>query len=384
MQKIGVGEVKISWAAQMNVLKALSDNRLSYGPWSQEFERRFSELHGKRFACFVNSGTSALRISVAALNEKYGWQDGDEVLVPALTFVASLNVILSNGLTPVLVDIDQYFGMDLSHVAAIVGRREAAGEKQPVAVMPVHLFGQTANPDIRRFCNLLGIKTIADSCETIGVPGCADGELAAFSTYNAHLIQTGVGGLALTDDPELAALVRSLANHGRSGVYSSIDDKMGVRETMDARFHFDRPGFSFRATELEAAIGCAELDVWLDNKNARQRNAAYLHQKLRLPLELPKVRPGADHVYMMFPVLARTEQERNALEVHLENAGIETRRCLPLTSQPYVKRLMGEGVEDRFPAAKRVNQCGLYFGCHQYMTQSDLDRIVESISDFYR
>lgn len=383
MQKIGVGEVRVSPAATINVLRALNANRLSYGPFSREFERRWAELHGKRFACFVNSGTSALQIGLAAMKEKYGWQDGDEVLVPALTFVASLNVILSNGLTPLFVDIDSYYGMDLSHVAAIIGRREAAGEPQPVAVMPVHLFGQTASPDIQKFCGLLGIKTIADSCETVGVAGCADGDVACFSTYACHLINTGVGGFALTDDPELARLIRSLANHGRSGIYTSIDDAMGNRETMDARFQFDRLGYSYRATEMEAAIGCAELDVWPENKSARQSNAAYLNQKLAgLPLQLPKVRPGHESAHMMFPVLAQSREERDALETHLEGAGIETRRMLPLTNQPYFTRQFGD-IERNYPMAHRVNETGLYWGCDQYLTQPDLDRIVSTVTDFY-
>ena len=384
LNKIGVGDVRISEAAKANVNKALDDNRLSYGPFSREFERRFAELHGKRFACFVNSGTSALQIGLAAMKEHCGWEDGSEVLVPALTFVASVNVIIQNNLTPRFVDVDSYYGMNLSHVASIVGRYEAGDMPQPVAVMPVHLFGQTASPDLRKFCNLLGIKTIADSCETMGVAGCADGEVSCFSTFACHLINTGVGGLALTDDPELARLIRSLANHGRNGIYTSIDDAMGVRETMDARFQFDRLGYSYRATELEAAIGCAELDVWPENKKARQRNAAYLHTKLAgLPLELPKVRPGHESAWMMFPILAGSRTERDALEAHLENKGIETRRMLPLTNQPYFKERFGD-IERNFPMSHRVNETGFYVGVHQYLTQPDLDRMARAFRDFFR
>ncbi len=373
MKKIGVGEVRVSIQGTINVLKALNDNRLSYGPFSREFERRFAQLHDKKFACFMNSGTSALQVGLHAMKEKYGWKDGAEVLVPALTFVASLNVIVQNGLKPVLVDVDARYGMDPSLAIDHMGRRA------PVAVMPVHLFGQTASPALIQAAGELGVRVIADSCETVGVKGCADGDVSCFSTYACHPIQTGVGGFTLTDDPELAALNRSLANHGRSGIYTGIDDALGAQETIAARFHFERPGYSYRATEVEAALGCAELDVWSQNLAARRKNAVFLLDALAdLPLQLLRPRESS---WMMFPVLARSEAERDAIEAHLEKAQIETRRLVPLTNQPY---LIARGVvESAYPMAARANHCGLYVGCHQFLTEEDLGRITTAFHDCF-
>ncbi len=375
--RIGVGEVKISEQAKSNVLQALNNNRLSYGPYSRQFEQRFAALHGRKFACFVNSGTDALRIGLAAMKEKYGWKDGDEVLVPALTFVATYNVVLQVGLKPVLVDIEpDYYSMD--HEYADAERSTRSG----VAIAPVNLFGQAADPELHMLARIRGMKVLTDSCETMFVDGCADGDVSCFSTYACHLINTGVGGLATTNDPELAAIIRSLANHGRDGIYTGIDHALGATEVIDARFRFQRPGYSSRATELEAAIGCAELDVFEKNLASRKVNADFLTDSLAaLPLVLPKVRPGGQHAWMMYPVRAKDRATRDALAAHLESKGIETRPLLPLTNQPYMKAL---GVnEDDYPVAKMVNETGLYVGVHQYLSAVDIARVAGAFRDFF-
>lgn len=368
-----MGDVQISAQARANVLDALDNNRLSHGRWSREFERRFAALHDRRFACFVNSGTDALRIGLAAMKEHHGWPDGAAVLVPAVTFVASYNVVRQVGLHPVLVDIEpDHYGMDFEKAVGCFR------DHNVVALMPVHLFGQPVPiPPIFR-----NHRIIADSCETMFVDGCAEGDVSCFSTYACHLINTGVGGLATTNDPDLARLIRSLANHGRDGIYTGIDQDLGSTETIAARFRFERMGYSSRATEMEAAIGCAELDVWGEMLGRRRINARVLTDALRdLPLVLPKVRSASSHAFMMYPVRARDRAEREALVLHLEERGIETRPLLPLTSQPYMAAF---GVrEDDYPVAKMVNETGFYVGCHPNLTVADLARITDAFRSFY-
>lgn len=365
-RRVGLGDVVITDQARRNVLSALDANRLSYGPWSEQFERRFAELHGRKFACFMNSGTSALQVGLRAMKEHYGWPDGAAVLVPALTFVASYNTIVQAGLTPRLVDIRlSDYGMD----------RELIDFGGAVAVMPVHLFGRPSDPQIRTAARLCGVKVIADSCETMFMEGCAEGEVSCFSTYACHILNTGVGGLATTNDPELAMLIRSIANHGRNGIYTNIDQTLGARETMAARFQFDRIGYSYRATELEAAIGCAELDTYAANLTARWENADFLVRNLSdLPLVLPRV---AGSVHMMLPILS---DRRDALCAHLEASGIETRPMLPLTNQPYLRGVVREA---DYPVSARVNREGLYVASHQHLSQADLEHMVDSFRSFF-
>ncbi len=224
----------------------------------------------------------------------------------------------------------------------------------------------------------MGLPVITDSCETMFVDGCADGDVSCFSTYACHLINTGVGGLATTNDPQTAALIRSLANHGRDGIYTGIDHALGSKEVMDSRFRFERMGYSSRATELEAAIGCAELDVWEDHQASRLANARMLVQALSdLPVALPTVEGSAN---MMFPVLTESRMIRDALAWHLEANGIETRQMLPLTNQPYLKGIVNE---DDYPVAKRVNEGGLYLPCHPYLTVADISRIIAAFRSFF-
>ena len=374
----------ISDKARANVLDVLDNHRLTYGKWTKEFEFQFAALHARRFACMVNSGTDALRIGLAALKEKHGWPDGSEVIVPALTFVASVNVILQNNLRPLFVDIDDYYGIDTKHIAMILARREAAAESQPVAVMPVNLFGQVCDIDGLYIVRNFGLQIITDSCEAMFVRGAAWGDVSCFSTYACHVIQTGVGGIATTDNPQLAELIRSYANHGRDGIYAGIDEALGNVETMNARFRFIRPGYSSRSTEMEAAIGCAELEEHEANLYRRRAHAAALTIALAaLPLKLPKVRPGAESSWMMYPIRCRSAEERDRLVLHLEVHGIETRPLLPLLTQPYLRKMYGD-VAANYVRAYEAETTGFYVGCHPHMDAGDITYMAEAFHSFFR
>jgi len=247
-----------------------------------------------------------------------------------------------------------------------------------VGMMPVNLFGGVADPRLLQLARASHLPTVVDSCETMFVPTCAEGDVSCFSTYACHLINTGVGGLATTNDPDLAYLIRSLANHGRDGIYRGIDDELGDAETMAARFRFERVGYSYRATELEAAIGCAELDGWEENIARRQHNADRLSARLAgLPVTIPKVRAGAS-ARMMYPILYK---DRDLLTQHLESLGVETRPLLPITNQPVYRQWLDE---DKYPVAQRVNQQGFYLGCHQYMTDDDVDYVADAVKSFFK
>ena len=189
---IGVGTNHMSTKGKRYVNDVLDSNRLTYGPYSRKFENLFAKLHKSSFAVLSNSGTSALQVAIHALKIVYKWHDGDEILVPALTFVASVNVILQNGLTPHFVDIDPlYFDIDSSKIAEAITPRTRA-------IMVVHLFGQPA--DMSHICKIAKkykLKIIEDSCETMFAKHCdipvgAWCDIACFSTYSAHLVTTGV------------------------------------------------------------------------------------------------------------------------------------------------------------------------------------------------
>lgn len=385
---VGVGTFTTTPRMREYVNAVLDANRLSYGDFSRRFEREFAALHDSRFAVLSNSGTSSLQVALQALKETRGWQDGDEVIVPAVTFVASVNVILHNRLTPVLVDVDpDYYEIDAAQVESAITPRTRA-------IMPVHLFGQPC--DMTTLCAITGANDLAmieDSCECMfadynGRRVGSFGDVGCFSTYVAHLIITGVGGLAVTNNTELAVKMRSLVNHGRDGIYISIDDDDDLgdakrNEVIARRFKFESIGHSYRITELEAALGVAQLETWREMIQARQTNALCLTQllePLQDRLQLPCVRPNATHSWMMYPIVLRREPKARLCE-YLEAHGIETREMLPLTNQPCYRDLF---VPSRYPIAKWINRNGFYVGIHQDLTEADLEYIAETIGAYFK
>ena len=388
--RIGLGTAEISALQREYVNDVLNKNRLSYGEYTQRFEQEFARLHDRRYAIFCNSGTSALQVAVHALKEHYQWKPDDEILVPAVTFVASSNVVLQNGLKPVFVDVESdHVGIDPAQLSKHLSRRTRA-------IMPVHLFGQPCDMDpIMAFANAHDLRVIEDSCETMfvhhkGRPTGSWGDVACFSSYVAHLIVTGVGGFATTNDESLATLMKSLMNHGRDNIYLSIDDddtkdKDVLQQMVARRFSFIHVGYSYRATEMEAALGVGELARYQDILRRRQENAATLNSglaDLTRYLQLPTVRKDTEHAWMMYPIIVKDGVDREALLLHLEMAGIETRHLMPLINQPVYRKLFGD-LEPQYPVAARINRRGFAIGCHQGLQRRDLEHIVEGFHRYF-
>ena len=140
-REVSVGTLKISKKAKQYVNQVLDSNRLSYGPFLQKFEHDFARIHDCKIALTSNSGTSSLQVALQAMQEIHGWADGDEVLVPAVTFVATSNIVLHNRMVPVFVDVDKdFYEMDPALLEAKITPKTRA-------IIPVHLFGQPCDMD---------------------------------------------------------------------------------------------------------------------------------------------------------------------------------------------------------------------------------------------
>jgi dTDP-4-amino-4,6-dideoxygalactose transaminase len=385
---IGVGTFSVNDKMRELVNVVLDTGRISYGPMSRVLESRFAAIHERRHGVLSNSGTSSLQVALQAMKEIHGWADGDEVIVPSVTFVATPNIVLHNNMKPVLVDIEpDYYGIDITKIEAAITPRTRA-------IIPVHLFGMPCN--MARVVEIAchhGLKIIEDSCETMFVKhhGRMTGawsDIGCFSMYVAHLLTAGVGGIAITNDPGYAVKMRSLVNHGRDGIYISIDDDDGLensalREVMERRFHFETVGHSYRITELEAALALGQLDDWEGMIAARQERAAYLTDRLR-PLsefiQLPALRPGTDHAFMMYPIVVR-DGSKWPLCQHLEKHDIETREMLRLTDQPAYRGLWNPG---DYSVAEWINESGFYIGVHQNLSLEDMETIVEVFYTYWQ
>jgi perosamine synthetase len=198
-----------------------------------------------------------------------------------------------------------------------------------------------------------------------------------------------VGGLCITDKPDIAVMLRSLINHGRDSIYISIDDdrKKGYQlfRIVDKRFKFVRLGYSFRATELESAIGLGQLEHKEEMIAKRRRNAGFLTeglQDLEEFLQLPQVPQDVDHNFMMYPIVTKKDNKKE-LVYFLEKSLIETRDMMPVLNQPVYVKLFGR-IENEFPVARWINKNGFYIGCHQYLEKQELNYIVNRFHEFYK
>ena len=367
---IPLAEWKVTRKQKRLIKEVLKSGRLTYGDKTRELENRFAEIHGAKYAIFTSSGTNALKISLHALKDKYGWKDGSEVIIPAVTFVATMNVVVMNNLKPVLVDVRaETANIDKLQIEKAISRRT-------VAILPVHLLGQPADMDaIIKIAKKHNLLVVTDSCETMFV-NKHQGDTTCFSTYIAHHMVTGVGGFILTNDKKLASVMRSMMFHGRDESYLNID----MKPHPGKYFYFPRFGYSDRVTELEAAIGLGELNDWRKMVRKRQQNAQYIIRRL-IDLEINKLihyplENISNHSFMFFPVYAK---RRDELMIYLEKQGIQTRTMMPLISQPITKPFL----KKKYPVAEYIGEHGILLPCHQYLEKKDLDYMISTIKSFY-
>ncbi len=388
--QIGVGGLVLSEDEKKLVNGVLESNQLTYGPMTKKFEKEFAQKHDVKHALFMNSGTSALHVALAALKARYGWNDGDEVIVPAVTFVATANIVLHNNMVPVFVDVEsETYNINPDKI-------EEKITKVTRAIIPVHLLGLPATMGpILQLAKKYRLEIIEDSAECMfakyqGQSVGSIGTIGCFSTYVAHYIVTGVGGFATTNNSDLAIDMRSLMNHGRDGIYiSSMDDQglegKALEEVVEKRFSFIKVGHSMRCTELEAAIGIGQL-AKSETIIKRRKEIADIYNKglkqFEDRLQLPFCPPDRTHTYMLYGLLLKNQSKKKLVN-YLEHHNIETRDLLPLTNQPIYKRLYGN-IEDNYPNAKIINESGFYIGCHPYMKDDEIYYILDVFKEYFK
>lgn len=385
---VGTGTFKATERMHELVTQVLASGRISYGPMSQRLEKEVAHLHNCDYGVLSNSGTSSLHVALQALKEVHGWADGDEVIVPALTFVATINVVLHNRLTPVFVDVEpDTFGMDPTLLMAAVTDRTRA-------VIPVHLFGQACRmTSIMKVVEVYGLKVIEDSCETMfvshfGSPVGSMGDIGCFSFYNAHLLTAGVGGMAVTNRPEYASKMRSLVNHGLDIGELNVDENFSPRPMTGRAFRFTHPGHSFRITELEAALALAQLEDKDHILGGRRRNArhltaslGYLNDHWEAKLIPPAVGEGNEHAWMMYPIMIGNDNvAKTGLTRWLNENGIETRDMMPITNQPIFSSMLEP---NDFTVADWINHKGFYIGCHQELEPDDMEYVKAVMGKYF-
>lgn len=374
-RQIRLGSPSVTHIDRVRVMEVFDSKQFSPGRFCREFETKFAKLVNRPYALFLNSGTDALRIALLALKEKFRWPDWSLVAVPAITFPATLNVVLQANLTPYLVDVSRTdYTLDVGHLDDLTASHAF------VAILPVHIFGTLCDMDkVMAFSRRHHLRVLEDSCECVGLGAGSWGDAAAFSTYQCHHIQTGVGGIAVTGDEDLHEMMRSYANHGRDTHYIPGYRTPEVSPTLlKRRFRFERVGYSARATEFQAALGLGQLERLSESLYQRRRRADQLTEALARfedDLVLPRFPRSS---YMMYPLVCRMGSKVSKLDLvwSLEKAGIETRDMMPITNQPVFK----DYVLGSYPVADWINSHGFYLPIHPEMSDQDISYIVDTIT----
>jgi dTDP-4-amino-4,6-dideoxygalactose transaminase len=358
LKMIPVAAPQIGEEEREAVLAVLESGQLAQGPVVDAFEREFAAWCGASHAVAVNSGTAALHLLMLA----HGVKAGDEVITSPFTFVASANAALFVGARPVFVDIEtETYCIDPSRV-------EEAITPKTRAIMPVDLYGHPAAIDeLRDIADRHGLVLIEDACQAHGaaIGGRKAGGLgvsASFSFYPTKNMTTAEGGMVTTDDAMVATKVGMLRQHGAMH-----------------RYHHDFLGYNFRMTDIAAAIGRAQL-AKLDRFNAiRRRNASFLDEGLAgiSGVTTPRERPGYRHSYHQYTI--RVEGDRDRFQHGLRELGVGTavHYAVPVHRQPLYLELGYRDVS--FPLAEQAAAHVLSLPVHPGLTDSDLDRIIESV-----
>lgn len=319
---------------------------------------------------------------------------GTEILCPAITFIATSNACLHVGLKVIFVDVEfDTYNMDPTEIEKHI-------TPNTKGIIPVHTFGMPCNMEqIMSIAKKHNLKVIEDCAEahfakinnrTVG----SFGDIACFSTYVAHTITTGIGGVVCTNNSQYMEILRSLVAHGRACTCEKCLASEGhsvcpkrMKTELDKRFMFVRLGYSYRVGEIEGALGLAQFERKDEIMKKRHNNAERLIaglQKYEHLIQLPRHSINIEHTYMMFPIVIKKESgiDRNKLTRFLEKNNIETRPMLSLLNQPIYIKIFGN-IEKNYPVAEYINNNGFYIGCHHGLNEKDIMRILDVFGEYF-
>ena len=331
----------------------LRSGMVAQGPQVAAFEEEFGNFVDGHECIAVNSGTSALHLSLIAM----GIGPGDEVIVPSFTFAATGNSVAILGATPVFVDIEPaHFTIDPEAVKNAITSRTKA-------IVPVHLYGHpAAMRELNDIASETGLRILEDAAQAHaaaldGRPVGAWGDAAAFSFYPTKNMTSGEGGMIVTRDPELARTARLLRNQG-----------------MEQRYRNEVVGLNNRMTDIHAAIGRVQLGHLSEWTDQRRQNAKFLDSHLD-GVVTPPVAPGASHVYHQYTIRVPNDRDRFAEE--LKNRGVGSGVYYPVP----VHRLPAFNLNLDLPNTEIAAAEALSLPIHPGLSESDLEEVATTVNE---
>ena len=357
---INISKPHLGQKEKDNVLEVLDSGIIAQGSKVKEFEEKFSNLCGTKFAAALNSGTAAIHTALNALNIK----EGDEVITTPFSFIATASPIIMQKAKPVFVDIDSNtFNIDPNKV------KEKITDKTK-AIIAVDLYGQiydtsTLNPIAKEH----NIPIIEDACQAHGAElgGKKAGSVAdigCFSFYATKNMTTGEGGMVTTNSEDLIESTLMFRNHGQS-----------------KRYEYHNIGYNYRMTDIAAAIGLAQLEKFQDLTNKRIENANKLTSQLKQLdlIQTPVVKEGAKHVFHQYTIKVK-DNKRDGLAEHLKNNDVGSNIYYPKPLHLFLKNLGYK--EGDFPVTEALSKEVLSLPVHPSLTEEDINKIITSIQGF--
>ena len=384
------------------VVDSVLDSWFTTGRFAEQFERKLARFVGVRNALLVNSGSSANLLAVSALtSSKLGdrrLQPGDEVITVAAGFPTTINPIFQNGLVPVFLDVT------LPSYEIDVKQLEAALSTKTKAVFVAHTLGNVFDLDaMTAFVKKHNLWLIEDCCDALGStwngrPVGTFGDIATVSFYPAHHITMGEGGAALTDQPNLKVLIESFRDWGRdcwcdpgkeNTCGKRFDWQLGKLPCgYDHKYTYSHIGYNLKATDMQAALGCSQIEKLPHFIDRRRQNFRYLYAALK-PLGefllLPQATPGSDPSWFGFPIGVRKEAPftRQQLIAVLESRKIATRLLFGgnLLRQPAYQDRPHRTIGD-LPNSDYVMNNVFWIGVYPGLTKPMLDYVAETMRAF--
>ncbi|MFD2670603.1 DegT/DnrJ/EryC1/StrS family aminotransferase [Marinicrinis sediminis] len=351
------------------VLEALRSGQLSFGDKLRGFEDSFRKLLKVPYALAMNSGTSALHVAVKAL----GLRPGDEVITTPYSFIASSNCLIYEGVKPIFIDIEPgTMNMDVSLL-------EAAVTSRTKAILAVHVFGQPCQMDeVQRVADLHHLKIIEDACEAIGAqwqgqPAGTLGDMSVFAFYPNKQITTGEGGMLITREQQGYEAASSYRNQGRN-----VNSEWLTH---------DRVGYNYRMSDLQAAVGLAQmerLDEILAKREAAALRYIQLIQAKQVPVQLIRVLPSCKMSWFVFVVVLPPSINRSRVIRQLQDNGIQSKPYFPsIHLQPAYQKRFGYQPDD-FPVCEQMSEQTLAIPFYSLITSEEQEYVVEQLDTAVR
>jgi len=338
----------------------------SAGKYIKEFEDKFSRFCNAKYGVACSNGTTAIHLALESL----GIGKGDEVIIPSFTMIATANAVIYSGAKPVLVDSEkETWNIDPRLI------EEKITEKTK-AIIPMHTYGHPCDIDpIIEIAKKHNLKIMEDAAEAHGAEYKGRkvgslGDCAAFSFYANKIITTGEGGMVVTNDLEVAEKAKLLRNHAFT----------------EARFVHEELGFNYRLTNMQAAIGVAQMEKAEEMVEARIRNAGIYHDLLKDVdgITLPPKKDWAKNVYWMYGVLIEKEfgLKKDDVREQLKQKGIDTRSFFfPIHKQPLYQKEDERfpALEGSYPVSEELYEKGFYLPSSSSLTKDQIKEVVEKI-----